>query len=80
MLKRARLFLNITVEASVSESTFTKLQNFIELIDNENSVQLFYLAEDKVGLKDICIKVTDHDLKKAKQVMDEITTFTGTIL
>ncbi len=77
MIKRTRIILNITV----NESTYKKILYIIEdykekfTEKEEKLVDIFLLAEDKKGLKDICIKVTSREIFEAQAVFDKIINF-----
>ncbi len=79
MLKRVRMFYDLTIDESKSEEIFNQLQ---EQAFKTSSIEIkvFYLAENKKDLKDICIRIEGTNIETVKNAFDQFVSFTTVLL
>lgn len=79
MLKRVRMFYDLTVINSVSGFIFDCLKEEADKAKHTR-IDVFYLAEDKKGLKDICIRIEGENVSKVKKCFDKFVDIASSLL
>lgn len=73
------MFYDLTVINSVSDFIFNSLQEEADKTKHAR-LDVFYLAEDKKGLKDICIRIEGENISNAKKCFDKFVDIASFLL
>lgn len=79
MLKRVRMLYDLTVVDSISKALFVSLKEEANKI-TKAQIDVFYLAENKKGVKDICIRVQGSSFSEVKNCFHNFVDTTNIML